>query len=189
MCSIFEECFKLVYIYKQNSSGPNTDLKIPMFVSWKSDVKVLEKTHWDRPQRYDHNHRRAALENPRLCNFERSFEGKIASKALLKSNYKNSIASFPSTPMPIASVRFISAAWVLLNLRTDEVERCHNDSFLSKMVSDFSPPINFQPIMLNFQYDVEIVLKKNLSLEFSENSKNSGNFFGIFFFDTISTSY
>ena len=30
---------------------------------------------------------------------------------------------------------------------------------------------NFRPIMLNFLYDVEIILKKNLSLEFPENLK------------------
>ena len=57
-----------------------------MLISQYADDDDCEKTHCDRPMRYDQNHCSADLENPRFLNLFRSIDGEMASKTLLKSN-------------------------------------------------------------------------------------------------------
>ena len=75
-------------------------------------VVCFEKTHCERPQRYDQNHFGADFEKPISRSFIKSLVGDTLSKALEKSNCNNRVANFFSLATRMSSVNFIKAVCV-----------------------------------------------------------------------------
>ena len=69
-------------------------------------VVCFEKTHCERPQRYEQNHIRADLEKPISRSFIKSLEGDTLSKAFKKSNCNNKVANFFRSRIPLVASGF-----------------------------------------------------------------------------------